>query len=69
LRVPSSCPKEAVSRVFKLGAAFSGPLVYQTAGAACAPVSAADLWGRDLYAVGDEVAPSAFVAGTEQIAP
>jgi hypothetical protein len=68
VRDVSACPGPESRHVFALGGRFDGAIAYWLATGTCSPISTASL-GYDLYAVGDEIAPSGFVQATPQVEP
>jgi hypothetical protein len=62
-----ACVWQQSRQVFSLGERYTGPLAYWMAAGACAAVSSNDVVLYDFYVVGDEVAPSSFVAATPAI--
>lgn len=66
----SACRWRPATRVFLLGAPFTGPVIYYwVSGAACAAVTNTDLAFHDPYLVGEEVTASSFVQGMPQVEP
>ena len=66
----SACGRRMSStRIFDLGAAFTGPLAYWAPWGVCTAVPSAELMHSDLYFVGEEEPPSSFVGAELRAEP